>query len=485
MNIFWIPILRPLLKAANAKRVVEIGAEAGRNSTRLAQWCKANAAFADIIDPAPKFDTVAFEQTFAGAAKVHITPSLEVLADLPPADVVLIDGDHNWYTVFHEINLLLGPPEAPQQNPPILVLDDTGWPWGRRDSYYDPDRIPEAFRQTYAKGQIAPGSSGWDPRGIIFDIPCATTQGGARNGVLTALEDALAGREDDFEIVSVGVYSGLAIVVPKTKLGSSPELQAFLAEFRPSAALRPLLDLLENARIGGALAIEQFRSVFQFGTKASPQAQEGARPLQTELPTQVWQSVQRGMNGQKYKGRTMLLSPFDQFNYMSLIETLRPGTIFEIGTYEGGRALWMADQLRAFDIEGRIVSVDIAPPKGIADPKVDVIYGNALDLGEVLTADFLSALPRPWLVIEDAAHTEPMCLAVLEFFDAHLQPGDRIVVEDGNTGSLIGQPETSAPHMAIQTFLSRRGSDYRLDTDTCDRYGHNLTACPNGWLIRA
>ncbi|MFD1808879.1 CmcI family methyltransferase [Gemmobacter lanyuensis] len=151
------------------------------------------------------------------------------------------------------------------------------------------------------------------------------------------------------------------------------------------------------------------------------------------------------MNGQKYKGRTMLLSPFDQFNYMSLIETLRPGTIFEIGTYEGGRALWMADQLRAFDIEGRIVSVDIAPPKGIADPKVDVIYGNALDLGEVLTADFLSALPRPWLVIEDAAHTEPMCLAVLEFFDAHLQPGDRIVVEDGNTGSLIGQPETSAP----------------------------------------
>lgn len=484
MNLFWTPVLRPLLKAVNARRVIEIGADAGRNSVRLARWCQSNGAFADIIDTEPGFDVAEFDSTFDGAAKVHVAPSLQVLGDLPPADVVLIDGDHNWYTVFNEINLLLGMPDAPHPNPPVLVFHDTGWPWGRRDAYYDPERIPEQFRHPHARGQIAPGQTGWTPEGVDLGLICAKQQGGPKNGVRTAIEDALEGRADQFETVSIAAYFGLTILIPRSRLEASPGLAAFLTDMQPSAGLRAVIDLLEKSRIDGNILAERLKEVVQCHTLPPQTPKEGERPLQTTLSTETWQGIQRGMLGQTYKGRSMLLNPFDQFNYMSLIESLRPGTIFEIGTLKGGRTLWMADQLRAFGINGRILTLDLVPPSGLEDPAVEVLYGNAMDLGEVLTSEQLATLPRPWLVIEDAAHTTRMCLAVLEFFDVHLQSGDRIVIEDGNIGSLTGQPEVSPPHAAIAAFMARRGRDYLLESQYSDRYGHNMTACPNGWLVR-
>jgi cephalosporin hydroxylase len=486
MNRFWTPILRPLLEAAEARQVIEIGADTGRTSNRLARWCSTHAARADIIDPAPGFDAAAFDSAWPGVARVHLAASLEVLADLPPADVVFVDGDHNWYTVFHEIMLLLGPPEAPRPQPPIIVFHDTGWPWARRDAYYDITRIPPEFRQPHARGQISPHATGWTPAGVNLGLLCATAQGGPRNGVRTAIEDAFAGRKDQFEIRSLGAFFGLTIAIPKARLETHPALAALLADVIPSPRLKPVIDLLEINRIEGVMATQTLATVFQIGQSAAPPPAEvvAERPLQTALSTETWLGIQKGLFSQTYKGRALLLNPFDQFNYLSLIETLRPATILEIGTLQGGRALWMADQLRAFGIAGRILALDIAPPEGISDPLIEVLPANALDLAAVLTPDRLATLPHPWLVIEDAAHTTEMSRAVLEFFDEHLQPGDRIVIEDGNTGSLMGQPEASPPHLAVQGFLAERGRDYRLEIEICDRYGHNMTGNPNGWLRR-
>lgn len=484
MNRFWNPILRPLLEAAAARQVIEIGADTGRNSTRLARWCANRAARADIIDPSPSFDVEAFEQAFSGIARVHLTPSLEVLAELPAADVVLIDGDHNWYTVYHELLLLLGPPEAPRPQPPVLVLHDTGWPWGRRDAYYDISRIPSEFRQPNGHGQISPRAMGWSPDGIDLGLLCAKVQGGARNGVRTAIEDALSGRHEQFEVRSIAGFFGLTIVIPKERLEARPELVDFLADFTASTVLKPVIDVLEAARLDGMIAAQTLSDVFKIEQVTTAAGTPGARTLQTSLSTETWLGIQKGLFSQSYKGRAMLLTPFDQYNYTSLIETLRPATILEIGTYQGGRALWMADQLRAFGIVGRILTLDIAPPQGIDDALIEVQEANARDLAAVLPAERLVSLPHPWLVIEDAAHTSVMSRAVLDFFDQHLQPGDYIVIEDGNTGSLMGQPEASPPHAAVQGFLAERGQDYSLDTAICDRYGHNMTGNPNGWLRR-
>ena len=34
---------------------------------------------------------------------------------------------------------------------PVCFLHDVGWPYGRRDLYYAPERIPEEFRQPWAQ----------------------------------------------------------------------------------------------------------------------------------------------------------------------------------------------------------------------------------------------------------------------------------------------------------------------------------------------
>lgn len=494
MNRFWTPVLRPLLEAAAAQHVIEIGADKGRTSTRLARWCCNRAARADIIDPAPDFDTSALEQAFPGVVHVHLAPSLEVLAGLPVSDVVLIDGDHNWYTVYHEVMMLLGSAEAPLARPPILVLHDTEWPWGRRDAYYDIDRIPPEFRQPNGRGQIHPTATGWSPRGIDTSLVCAQKQGGPRNGVRTGLDDALAGRKDQFEIYTLPLLWGLTFVVPKIRLAERPELVAFLTGIQVSPHLKPLFTLLEAQNIEAIAAISYVRDVLGTGaTDFAPDTTQTAqvasrlaltRPLQTALSTEAWRGIHRGVMQQRYKGRRFGLNPFDQYLYMSLIETLRPATIIEVGTYEGGRALWMADQMRAFGLNGRVLALDLAPPKGLSDPLIEVLEANAFELTEVLTHELLAELPRPWLVIEDAAHTTAMSRAVLDFFDDHLQSGDHIVIEDGITGTLAGQPENSPPHAAIRDFLDERGQDYVMLTGLCDHYGYNMTANPNGWLRR-
>ena len=72
-------------------------------------------------------------------------------------DAALIDGDHNWYTVYNELRMLARPPGQAGAPLPLLIMHDVGWPYGRRDLYYDPERIPEEFRQPYAQTGMRPG----------------------------------------------------------------------------------------------------------------------------------------------------------------------------------------------------------------------------------------------------------------------------------------------------------------------------------------
>ena len=74
-----------------------------------------------------------------------------------PADVVLLDGDHNWYTVDHELRQIEQSARACALPLPVVACHDVGWPYGRRDLYYDPATVPEGYRQPYRKGGLLPG----------------------------------------------------------------------------------------------------------------------------------------------------------------------------------------------------------------------------------------------------------------------------------------------------------------------------------------
>ena len=57
---------------------------------------------------------------------------------------------------------------------PVLILHDVCWPYGRRDLYYVPERIPEEFRQPYAQRGMRPGTQGAAPARRAQPHACTT-----------------------------------------------------------------------------------------------------------------------------------------------------------------------------------------------------------------------------------------------------------------------------------------------------------------------
>jgi cephalosporin hydroxylase len=181
----------------------------------------------------------------------------------------------------------------------------------------------------------------------------------------------------------------------------------------------------------------------------------------------------------------MVKSPFELALYPLLLWDLKPRTILEVGSKEGGSALWLADTVGTFGMDSHVVSIDLLPVVGIEHERITFLRGDGRNLGATLSEDFLAGLPHPWLVIEDADHIEATSKAVLEFFDPHLEVGDYIVIEDGILSSLF--PETypgcsSGPHQALKRFLADNGDRYQIDAKYCDFYGHNVTWATNGFL---
>ena len=183
----------------------------------------------------------------------------------------------------------------------------------------------------------------------------------------------------------------------------------------------------------------------------------------------------------------MLKSPFDLYLYGALLERLRPGTVIEIGTLEGGSAIWFADQMQIHGIRPCVLSVDNNSRPLIRDPRVRFLEADAMNLASVLDGDLLSRLPKPWLVIEDSAHTFEVTRAVLDYFDASLQPGDYIVVEDGNVRDMpdeMYRRYADGPNRAVADFLARKATRYAVDVALCDFFGPNYTYNPRGYIQR-
>jgi hypothetical protein len=107
MYPFYDDIIEPLLADAGARLVVEIGALRGDTTERMLGTLGPGAEL-HVIDPVPAFDPTEHETRFAGRYIFHRGLSHDVLPTLPAMDAALIDGDHNWYTVFHELRLLDG-----------------------------------------------------------------------------------------------------------------------------------------------------------------------------------------------------------------------------------------------------------------------------------------------------------------------------------------------------------------------------------------
>ncbi len=486
MRRFFESVVQPLLELLLPRRIVEIGIAEGSHSALLAEWCLQHDAHLHMIDTAPRFDTDAFVLRFNGAAEVHIGRSLDVLPTLPRPDLALIDGDHNWYTVYHELQLLFRSQGKTVSPGPICVLHDTSWPYGRRDLYYDPSNIPERHRHPWCRGPLLPDDSGIADFGLNPHLHHARHEGGLRNGVQTAIEDFVAEHPGSFRLVHLPVLFGLTLLVPMTRLSPGEGLKDFLASLELSPHWRNLLQIEEAERCYGTVAAQRLAPLPR--TLGAPYAGPvSGRSFSPNVPGEILSRIQDGTMRYRYRDRALYKNPFDLALYLRLIGQLRPRSVLEIGTAEGGSALWFADMMTALGIDGRVLTIDRKACGTLEDPRITVLVGEGTDLGSALPGSLLATLPRPWLVVEDSAHTYEVSLAVLLFFDRYLHPGDYIVIEDGVLRGLPGEQYLKyldGPSRAIESFLMIRAADYEIDTESCDYYGFNVTYCPNGWLKR-
>jgi len=195
--------------------------------------------------------------------------------------------------------------------------------------------------------------------------------------------------------------------------------------------------------------------------------------------------IQQGTMAYRYRGVPMQKNPFDLALYPLLLDRARPRTLIEVGSFRGGSALWFADQGRALGIDLRVLSIDREAPTDVRDPRVTFLTGDAHALAAVLPADVVRALPRPLLVVEDSSHLASTTAAVLDFFDAWLQPGEYIVIEDGILSAMrAAERYDGGPLCAIAAFLARAPERYTVDRALCDYFGRNVTWNVNGYLRR-
>lgn len=209
------------------------------------------------------------------------------------------------------------------------------------------------------------------------------------------------------------------------------------------------------------------------------------RKFATSLPQAALEPIQAGTLKTRYKGLRLCKNPFDLVLYLQLIEKLKPQTIIEIGTSEGGSAIWFDDQCTALGLKTKVYSFDIVLPDVKSTSRVKFLMADARDPDGTFPTEILKSAPHPWLVIDDSAHTYSTVSSLLNFFDKFMLPGDYVVVEDGIVADLQSDHYRAfedGPNRAVGEFLESQHARYRIDSSLCDFFGYNVTYCPNAWL---
>ncbi|NLD77098.1 MAG: hypothetical protein GX643_10570 [Acidimicrobiales bacterium] len=433
---FWEKVVAPMLEVAEVERIVEIGALRGENTRQILDTVGPKAEL-HVIDPVPDFDPEEHAKEFGGQYIFHRALSVDVLGDLEPMDAALIDGDHNWYTVYNECRLLAEVSTNAGAQLPLMIFHDVCWPYGRRDLYYNPDSIPAEFRQEWAEKGMIPGESELVPSGGLNPTMAnAVTEGGPRNGVMTGVDDFVAEYPKPLRVIVLPIYFGLAIVVEEERLERQPELAKFLDHLDSNEGKDMLLELAESMRLTAMLF--QHRIYFQ------NEAQKDS------LARRYVDQIKRGLAKDLFRGE--FIDAMGRFNQITDgLDAIRHdnvrGRFVSVGG-EGAGGVVIRGYLDAHDIRGRDVVVVGAGDNG----KVKDLFGSFFLLddqvqiaeGDVASVAAVGGDPIAVLHVGRGADVQ----AALEALYPRLAPDAAIVVDGASGADVRG---------AIDAFRSAHG----------------------------
>lgn len=95
----------------------------------------------------------------------------------------------------------------------------------------------------------------------------------------------------------------------------------------------------------------------------------------------------------QWRGVVVLKSPLDYCIYQLMLQEIKPATIIETGTFNGGTSLWMADLMKFHNVKTHVYTLDIdltyvnPALKGRED--VTIIKGDCNKIEEAFPGDML------------------------------------------------------------------------------------------------
>jgi len=242
-------VILSVLDRVGARFVVAVGADSA-SMQLLGEWGQSRRARVWCIERSPSPELVA---ACEGSDAVQLVMDLSPLEleSRPCADSYVVSGDYNYYMVNGELEAINRSASASKKDP-VVFVNGVGWPHGRRDSYRDPDMLPPASVHAHTRR-----------KGVTMDFPgvveggyrggrefaFARSEGGADNGVLTAVEAFLDDHPDyDFRVVPC--FSGLGVIFPRGS-AYAPGLREHLERWDANS----LLTRLEEVRLRSHLMI--------------------------------------------------------------------------------------------------------------------------------------------------------------------------------------------------------------------------------------
>ena len=199
MNHLWNSIIYPILRCLITKNIIEYGLS---NNSHLI-----------IIDPVINLDLDEFKIEYNNQIEFYPELSLSRLPFLEDYDIILIDGDHNWYTVYNALKII----EENFKNKqfPVIFITGVGWPSGRRDLYNNPDNIPVSYCQPYKELENSFKEILKENYVSTSSEFIAINENTPRNGVLTAVESFIKESNLDFSFKNINAFFGLGILYIK------------------------------------------------------------------------------------------------------------------------------------------------------------------------------------------------------------------------------------------------------------------------------
>jgi cephalosporin hydroxylase len=212
------------------------------------------------------------------------------------------------------------------------------------------------------------------------------------------------------------------------------------------------------------------------GMPASP------TPVPEELSAAFTEAVWRSLpwRDTRWLGRTVTTPPTDLLAYQEMNPAVRPDWVVEIGTGDGGRALFLASVCELVG-HGQVLSVD---PEARDDrpshPRLRLLTGDASD--ESVTTQVRAAVgDGRAIVVLGACADRATTAAQFKAYESLVPVGSYVVVTDTVVnGHPVWPAFGPGPLEAVKQVLS---SDGRFVADpTMEKY--SLTLNPGGFLRR-